>query len=226
MSELGELHQRIRTDVTDLLRRRGTAEVSAIPVPACPAWDVHDTVAHLAGVGADILAGNLEGVASDPWTAAQVDARKDRTLDELLEEIEANDPQVEAISHLFGPAEAQWVMDCLTHSFDIRGALGEPVERDHPALRGSMAFVSGGYWLVNGDTTPVAAFRDGDQLWAPSDVEAVAVAEAPAFDLLRGLSGRRSEEQLRSWSWNGDIDAVIPGFTWGPFVPTLEPLPE
>jgi uncharacterized protein (TIGR03083 family) len=224
VSELGDLHRRIRLDLTELLRRRGPEEISDLPVPACPAWNVHDTVAHLAGVGADILAGNLEGVASDPWTAVQVDARRERSLDELLDELAANDPQVEEISHLFGAAEAQWVMDCLTHSFDLRGALGEPVDRDHPALGDSMAFITGGYWLVNSER-PVAAFRDGDLAWAP-DAGAVATATAPAFELLRGLSGRRSEDQLRAWQWDGDLDAVLPGFTWGPFIPRSEALVE
>ena len=35
-------------------------------------WTVKDVVAHLCGACEDILAGRLEGVATDPWTEAQV----------------------------------------------------------------------------------------------------------------------------------------------------------
>ena len=41
-------------------------------VPAAPEWRVRDVVAHLSGVCADIVNGNLDGVTTDPWTAVQV----------------------------------------------------------------------------------------------------------------------------------------------------------
>jgi hypothetical protein len=37
-------------------------------VPACPDWTVRDAYAHQAGVSADILAGRMDGVATDEWT--------------------------------------------------------------------------------------------------------------------------------------------------------------
>ena len=47
---------------------------------------VRDVVAHLAGGAADVLAGNLEDVASEAWIQAQVDARIDVPFVEVLED--------------------------------------------------------------------------------------------------------------------------------------------
>lgn len=51
-----------------------------------PEWRVRDVLAHLAGATADIASGNLADVASDEWTGAQVDARRDVPIDEVLDE--------------------------------------------------------------------------------------------------------------------------------------------
>ena len=73
-------------------------------VPATPAWRVRDVVAHLSGNLDDILAGNLDGVATDPWTAVQVDKRSDRSVEEILAEWSENGPKVEAVINDFGTA--------------------------------------------------------------------------------------------------------------------------
>src|SRR5438132_399041 len=79
----------------------GCVDATGAAVPTCPRWTVHDVVAHLTGVCADILTGNLEGVATDPWTEAQVSSRKNRTMAELVEEWNELGPQVEAITAAF-----------------------------------------------------------------------------------------------------------------------------
>ena len=81
---IGALYADGRGRISDLVS--GLGEEAAAPVPACPQWSVHDVVAHLTGVCADILAGNIAGVATDPWTDAQVCARRDRSVEEVLAE--------------------------------------------------------------------------------------------------------------------------------------------
>jgi len=56
-------------------------------------------------------AGNLDGVATDPWTAAQVDARRDQPLAAILDEWEVNDPQVEALGDAFGDVQVPWLLN-------------------------------------------------------------------------------------------------------------------
>src|SRR5207245_258980 len=98
-----------------------------VVVPACPEWTVHDVIAHLAGVCADIINGNLAGVATESWTAAQVDARRAHTVEQIIAEWSEVAPQVEAMAdHFPGRAGPQLVFDLTTHEHDLRGALGRP----------------------------------------------------------------------------------------------------
>ena len=229
MAELGELHASLRDDLTSLLRELGTEAVADRPVPACPGWSVKDVVAHLAGVEADILAGNLDGVATDAWTAAHVDARRDLTLDEVLEQWSVDSPQVEAISSAFGPVEAQWLMDELTHVNDVRGALGLPMTRDSAALDPSIDFLADGlHRKFTGTDQPTPVFAADGRSWPPKDgATATTTATAPdRVELLRALTGRRSVDQVAAWDWSDDPVPYLGAFSWGPFAPRSEPLEE
>jgi hypothetical protein len=59
----------VRERVTALVRTLDPA-AEATPVPATPAWSVHDLLAHLVGVSRDAVEGRLDGVSTDAWTAA------------------------------------------------------------------------------------------------------------------------------------------------------------
>ncbi len=215
------LRRRINELVGDVSDRTGDR------VPGCPAWRVHDLVAHVAGVADDVLGGRLEGAGSDPWTAAQVDARRDRPTAEVLAEWNEHGQQLEAVLDSFGPAGHQLVMDTVTHEHDLRGALGAPGERNSDAV------VIGTNWLVhafqgaaaaNGHPAVRVVATDGaESTWEPASGEPAATVRGSSFELLRALSGRRTEDEIRGLSWDGDVDvdAVLPSFHWGPFrVPT------
>jgi len=50
---------------------------------------------------------------------------------------------------------------------------------------------------------------------------------AGGFDeLLRAATGRRNVDQLREMDWDGDVDAVIPSFWWGPLHPSEKRIDE
>ena len=94
-------------------------------VPACPGWTPKDVVGHLTGVCADVLTGRLEGVGTDQWTAAQVEERRARSLDEVLAEWGDLGAQVESLLPSFPEwAVDQMVADLLSHEHDVAGALG------------------------------------------------------------------------------------------------------
>lgn len=230
-SEMPALHASVRQDLIALLRARGPETVAGLEVAACPAWTVRDVLAHLAGVEDDVLAGRLDGVATDPWTAAQVDARRDRTLTEILDEWEQKGPQVEAIAGAFGQAAVQWTMDCLTHDADVRSALGEPVVFDRPHIEHCVEFAAGGYLLFGLEAgAPLARLVGGPHTFPPLDAGITevdgATAETTLFEVLRGVTGRRNLDQLRAWSWSTDPEPYLAGFTWGPFRVREEPLVE
>lgn len=213
------VRQRINELVADVTDRTGDT------VPACPEWRVCDLVAHVAGVVDDVLGGRLEGAGTDPWTAAQVEARRERSFAEVLEEWNAQAAQLEGVLDSFGPAGHQMVMDVVTHEHDLRGALEAAGARDSDAVRigcdwlmkayqgASAAGGHGGVRIVASDT---------GTSWEPSDGRSVvATVTASSFDLLRTFSGRRTEAEVRSLSWDGDVDAALPSLAFGPFrVPT------
>lgn len=238
MGDIGKTYAEGRQRITELVRGL-PAEQLATTVPACPAWTVTDVVAHLAGTCSDVLAGNLEGVTTEPWTRAQVEARRGGPIEELLEEWSTAAPQVEALAqHFPGRVGTQWVLDATTHEHDIRGALGAPGARGSAGIAVALEFLVGGLgvsvatrglpplevradgvsWVVGGDgeTDMQAVVMGADppvQVGGSADV----TVEASSFELFRALSGRRSRDQIRKLTWTGDADAYVPAFEFGPF---------
>lgn len=227
LGEVGAAYAGVRQRITALVEGVDD-EVRARTVPACPSWRVHDLVAHVTGVVDDVMAGRLEGGGTDPWTAKQVEARRGRPTAEVLSEWNHLAPQFEAILDSFGPPGRQAVMDVVTHEQDLRGALGRPGARDSDAV------VIGAGWLGATITAaaaaaghPVLRLRTTDgQEWAGGTGDPVATLTVTPFELLRACSGRRSEAELRGLDWEGDVDAVLPAFTFGPFRPRPTPLGE
>ncbi|MDQ3757703.1 MAG: hypothetical protein M3394_07630, partial [Actinomycetota bacterium] len=207
-----------------------------------------DVVAHLAGVCADVLAGNIEGVATDPWTAAQVEARRGRSIKELVDEWSEVAPPVEGMAeHFPGRVATQWVLDLTTHEHDIRHALRTPGARDSDAVAMALEFMVGGLatsvaahglpplevradgasWVVGGEgETDMGAVLLGAEPPIGGDRVPEATVEASGFELFRALTGRRSVDQVRRFSWTGDAERYLPAFTFGPFKPSAADIDE
>lgn len=242
--DIGVVYAAGRERVTGLLEELSD-DGAATPVPTCPEWTVHDVVAHLAGTCTDILSGNIDGVATDGWTAAQVDARRDRSLAELLAEWNDAGPQVEALAGAFpGRAGEQWVTDATTHEHDIRVALGAHGARESDAVAIALDFlVTAGFasslvhrglgavevragdrrWLVGGGEAPtawdtlLAADVDAGSPSGGDGVEPSITLSATPFELFRALTGRRSAAQIAAYDWSGDPAPYVDAFIYGPF---------
>ena len=127
---------RRRADRITALVRAATDEQLDAVAPATPEWRVRDVLAHLAGVPTDILAGRMDGVASDPWTAAQVDRVPRRAArprcspsgTRAVRRRRADDPRLRR------GGRAVAVLDAVTHEHDIRDALDAPGARDSDAV--------------------------------------------------------------------------------------------
>jgi uncharacterized protein (TIGR03083 family) len=182
-------------------------------VPACPDWTVRDVLAHLSGGIADALAGRMEGAGTNPWTAAQVEARKDWSVAAILDEWNTNAPQVEPFMDAAGEIGRQGVADVATHEHDLRGVLGLPGARDSDAILIGLGF--GAQQLI------ASASARGISLRVQSTEGHAFGAEDPSvtlvgdnFELFRSIHGRRSVEQLKEMKWEGDHEEVIPAFWW------------
>jgi uncharacterized protein (TIGR03083 family) len=215
-------YRALRGRVRDLIE---SAEPAALdgPSPATPSWTVHDVLAHLVGVTDDVVNGRLDGVASDAWTAKQVESRRAVTPAAMLDEWDGNADQFEVMIG-GAPMEiaGQALFDAATHEHDIRCALGRPGARDSDALE--LAWE----WLVaTRPTTGAPAIRfvteHSDEVVGERDP--VATVKASRFELLRATTGRRSLSEIESYGWDPscrpDLLIIADFFTMRP-----EPLNE
>jgi hypothetical protein len=189
------------------LGRSLTEDQGRTIVPATPQWSVKDNFAHMAGVADDLLNGRLEGVTSDPWTAAQVDARRDRSLAEVLDEMEALGPAMDALVDALGEAvDPRLFMDQWTHEQDVRGALGVPGGTDAEVVAWSAPSALKA-WSAGIGRSGLAAItlRCGD-VEVVTGEDPVGSLTVDAFTALRVLTGRRSRAQLAELHWEGVAD--------------------
>lgn len=192
MTELGDVYKGIRERVVELLRTREDAADTT--VPACPDWTVKDAAAHLSGVCDDITTGNLEGVATDPWTSAQVAKRRDWSLAEVLDEWSEKGPQVDPLVHLFpGRVGSQLILDTTTHEHDIRHAVGAPGAKGAEGVMiGTRMLVEVGFFAgVSKRGLPPLEIVAGDMRWV------VGTGEPAAADTEEGIVAAAAEEAGR-----------------------------
>lgn len=214
-----EAYRELRLRVSPMVLSVGD-RAATMAVPACPDWSVKDVVAHLSGICADILAGNLEGVASDPWTAAQVEARRELTVAEVVGEWNELGPKVEELFvGLPGAPANQLVFDALSHEYDLCEALGLPspdrVQAEGPALDFAMAGLVG---MARHRGVPAFRVTAGDRHWdIPGEGEPAHLITT-TVDLLRSLTGRRTRGEVAALDWNGaDPTPYLAAFEFGPF---------
>ena len=165
-------------------------------VPCTPEWTVQQLAAHLVGVPEDVLAGRMEGVASDAWTQAQVERYGDLTLTEMADLFESSAPQIDAIlHHIPQPIISQFVMDAVTHEQDMRSALGVPGGRDSKAVEVGVGF-----------------FLNLIEVSDPPLFNVLTSTSASPWDVLRSLTGRRTVEQMNTLGLDGKAIALhFPG---------------
>ena len=218
ISDAADAYRLVYGRLDELIRSR--AEVAELTVPACPAWTIRQTVAHLAGLAQDIVALNMENKGTDSWTQAQVDRLNGYGIDELLDLWgEVIDPVTTMLALAPQASACQLVFDALTHEHDIRGALSEPGSR-----AGDLTFeVALGFSTTIGDqfirqaglpalrliTPTIGSVQLGDPHTAPGQV-ALHISD---FEALRVQGGRRSVRQLLAMPWQGDPTYLLPAFT-------------
>jgi len=223
--DYGSAYRSLRTRVTKLVRQATDEQLDAV-APATPRWRSRDVLAHLTGGTTDILNGNLDGVTTDAWTQAQVDARREWTVEELLAEWEANAPKIEPMIPSFGTMAGQYLVDVATHEHDLRSALDAPGARDSDALTIAYLWLGdrvGEFRAAAGAGALRVESESGTQIFGSG--EPSASCATTQFEFLRATTGRRSLDQIEAWAWEGDDRRpellVMPIFT-----PRAEPFVE
>jgi uncharacterized protein (TIGR03083 family) len=196
----------LRIRVADLIRA-ASPEAFDGPSPATPGWRVHDVLSHLVGVTDDVINGRLEGVATDSWTAGQVDPRRARTAVELLDEWEATAEQFEAVLDTAPPEMiGQGVFDAVTHEHDIRCALQAPGARDSDAFDIAWDWLIGARSRFGGE--PIMFVTERGEVVAGAGEPSYRV-EAPRFELFRATVGRRSTDEIARYGWDPEPNATL-----------------
>jgi len=197
------IYRGVRERVTELVRELPGETLDRI-APATPKWRVRDIVAHLAGGTADIVSGNLVDVASDAWTQAQVDARRDTPIGEVLDEWARCSEIVEPMIATFDPLlRVMLLTDAVTHEHDLRGALGLSDARDTDAVAFSFGAVSKAVGAQRGDAGGLRIVHEAGETVVGSG-DPAATLRTSRFEVLRGSVGRRSHGQIAAWDWAGD----------------------
>lgn len=183
-TDLGALYRSSRLRIADLM----TESLSQASVPATPLWTGHDVIAHLAGITQDVATGNMAGVTTDPWTAAQVARGRQRSLPELLAMWEHYAPMIEDfLSSPDGASAYQAVLDVHTHEADLLTAASRPVDLPRPFLTWIQPILETNFTQdVLRAGLPTVQVHASDLQW------------------FRGRLGRRTEAEACSYGWSLD----------------------
>jgi uncharacterized protein (TIGR03083 family) len=177
------------------------------PVPATPEWRGRDVLAHMVGVTDDVISGRLEGIASESWTAAQVDARRTATVADMLDEWAKLSPEFDVLLAA-APEEiaGQGVFDAMTHEHDLRNALGVPGARDSDAVNIAWSWIAGA--RTRAGLPAIRMVTDVDDLVAGAG-DPCATVETSRFELLRASTGRRSASEIAAYRWNPAAEPAL-----------------
>lgn len=186
-------------------------ELAARIVPACPAWTVHDVVAHVAGLGVALGAGRVPQGDVQAFLDELVDERRGLPLAAVVDDWVAAADAVHAFLVARGAGGGQLVYDLVAHEHDIRHALGRPGARDTSAVRACLDAASS---ILERDLAahalPAVELTSAGRTWTVGTGAPGLALELEPFELIRVLGSRRSERQLRSLPWRGDLDRYLP----------------
>lgn len=184
-----------------------TADQQAAALPATPPWTVVDGYRHLTGVCCDVLDGNMpqgSPLEADAWTAAQLAARADWTLDQVCHQWEERAPDLDAKVEAAGPAMGFVALDSWTHEQDIRAATGVGALHDDALLPGLVALTvgaAGRFYTSSGGPT-LRLVLDGEEQQIGEGGSGATLETSP-YTFLRIVFGRRSEAQIEAAGWSG-----------------------
>ena len=229
MADLADLYEQLRDDVSEIAAGLEPAMLEA-PVPATPGWTIRNVLSHVIAdatcvIGGDFPTGFFEAFGErsaidkvNEWTARQVEQRKDRSLEELLQEWKTSGNEVAAMMR----GERPWpeglvpfvdrvlLTDAAVHQQDIFGALGiERARESAPIKIGLSGYIATMGLRLEADGIPPLEFDLGDKSYTAGEGEPGATVSASRFELFRAMSGRRNPEQVRGYGWDGDPERYI-----------------
>ena len=210
MGEYGAAYQAGRVQIGELARCLPENELTRT-VPATPEWTVKDLIAHVAGIAADMVAGNVADAGRPEWTAAQIEAARESSLEDVLAAWEASSTVVEPLLDTIPPtAAALTIGDLVVHEHDLRGAFGDRGGRDTERLTIALAaYVRRFGKRVKDAGLPTVRVVGGANEWnAGLDTPEIELRDDP-FEIFRAITGRRTKDEIRKLGWDADPEPYV-----------------
>ena len=203
--------------VAGLVRSLDDDQLARI-VPACPEWTVKELVAHLTGVAADSLNANVAEMGKADWTQSQVDARKDKPLEDILAEWQGvTEVIAKALDDLHPTLSSALIGDLVTHEHDLRNAVDNRDERDCDGVVISTGFYARYFGKRLKDAgLPTLIVDTGEHKWTAGREVPAGKVQAPLFEMLRGLTGRRTTDEVKAFDWSVDAAPYLEVFSMYP----------
>jgi uncharacterized protein (TIGR03083 family) len=206
MPELSVGYHVTRRRVAELVGGLDDADLKR-PVPACPAWDVHDLLAHMSGIPDELSAGRYPSGDTQAWLDGIVEARKDVAADELLARWEATEGSIDT---LIDGGAGQMLADVVSHEHDLRAAVGRPGARGAAEVR---AVVQIELELLKAGMEEAGlgalVVDSGEVQWASHFAKPACTLRVDPWEAIRLLQSRRTADEIRATPCSGDIEPYI-----------------
>jgi uncharacterized protein (TIGR03083 family) len=177
-------------------------------VPSCPAWDVHDVIAHVSGVPEMVVTGRRPPGGSQALIDTAVAERRELSMEQMLALWEACADQVSELVE----GIPLFLVDLVCHEHDVRQAVGRPGARDVPAVRTAVELFLTTRLAEHIEAHGLGALRVdvGDATWSSHDAPVVCTIRVDAWEALRVLLSRRTAPEVRAVPMEGDIEPFLP----------------
>lgn len=183
--------------------------------PGCPEWRVRDVLAHVAGSAAELAGGRFPTGGVEEWIADQVKSRSDKSIDDLVAEWTDAAPGFESLlTTMPGIMSGALTGDAVTHEQDIRAAIGKPGARDGAALGLVLDYYAEQLGTrISGAGHGALRIRRGSGEVVVGEGDPAATVTTDDFELLRALTGRRTNDQIAAYEWEGDASPYLEIFS-------------
>jgi len=201
--ELSAGYHATRGRIADLVTGAGEDVV----VPACPAWTVHDLIAHTSGLAEALTSGSYPGPDRQAWIDGIVADRGDVPVDELLARWDAC---ADATSQFVDGGAGQLFADLVIHEHDLRGALRRPGARGVPEVRAVVQLQLDGLAPAIKEANLGALMIDsGPVRWTSHFARGGCTLHLDPWEAMRVLASRRTAEEVLAIPANGDVEPYL-----------------
>ncbi|MGI9649304.1 MAG: maleylpyruvate isomerase N-terminal domain-containing protein [Acidimicrobiia bacterium] len=189
-----------------------TAAELALPVKACPGWSAKDTVGHVTGVAVGLVEGEA-GVAGSDSTARQVEERRSRSVEDVLEEWASVVDELTTQLRSVGSGLTAVGIDVWTHEQDVRNSVSHPGGRDAPGMLLTLKAAVSADQKIRAAGLPPMLLITGEKTWYLGEGAregADVILDLDPYEAARMMLGRRTYEEMAAYPWTGDPTPYLP----------------